>query len=258
MRSHACFTLGLLAACIGLCSVLQERLAFVGLASARGKPVQVSRQVQYGPPLVGEQRRMGDGNGVKPYGPVSAYSYALMDAAKKKQQAVPVTKDVMKIRKKFGDPEFRTEYYVENNRPFTTDLQRAEIMKRMLKPLESDVTEKFITFLAKKRRLKGLPQIVEFYVNSLYREESIEPIVVTSAVKLSDEEKNIIKEKMKAKTGASEIKIIAKEDPALLGGFKVQWSFMDPDNLITPTKTEDLTLKNMMKRAALSQGIVVD
>jgi len=237
---------------------LQERLAFIGVAGARGKAVQVSRQVQYGPVLIGDQRRMGDASGLKPYGPVSAYSYALMDAAKKKAQAVPVTKDVMKIRKKFADPEFKTAYYVENNRPFTSDLKRAEIMKDMLKPLESEVTEKFITFLAKKRRLKGLPQIVQFYVNSLYREESIEPIVVTSAVKLSDEEKNTIKEKMKAKTGASEIKIIAKEDPALLGGFKVQWSFMDPDNLITPTKTEDLTLKHMLKKAALGKGIVVD
>jgi len=233
-------------------------LAFVGVAGGHSKPVQVSRQVQYGPVKIGDLRRLGDASGLKPYGPVSAYSYALMDAAKKKQQAVPVTKDVMKIRKKFGDPEFRTAYYVENNRPFTTDLKRAEIMTNLLKPLESEVTEKFITFLAKKKRLKGLPQIVEFYVNSLYREESIEPIVVTSAVKLSDEEKETIKEKMKAKTGASEIKIIAKEDPALLGGFKVQWSFMDPDNLITPTKTEDLTLKNMLKKAALGRGIVVD
>jgi F-type H+-transporting ATPase subunit delta len=250
--------LGLLAACIGLCIVLQARLAFVGVAGVRGKPGQVSRQVQYGPVLVGEQRRMGDASGLKPYGPVSAYSYALMDAANKKEQAVPVTKDVMKIRKKFADPEFKTTYYVENNRPFTTDLRRAEIMTELLKPLESAVTEKFITFLAKKRRLKGLPQIVEFYVNSLYREESIEPIVVTSAVELSAEEKDTIKQKMKEKTGASEIKVIAKVDPALLGGFKVQWSFMDPDNLITPTKTEDLSLKNMLKKAALSKGIVVD
>jgi len=201
---------------------------------------------------------MGDASGLKPYGPVSAYSYALMDAAKKKQEAVPVTKDVMKIRKKFADPEFKTAYYVENNRPFTSELKRAEIMNDLLKPLESEVTEKFITFLAKKRRLKGLPQIVEFYVNSLYREESIEPVVVTSAEELSPEQLDTIKERMKEKTGASEIKIIAKTDPALLGGFIVQWSFMDPDNLDTPTKSEDVTLKNMVKRAALSRGIVVD
>merc|ERR1712129_180485 len=116
--------------------------------------------------------------------------------------------DVMKIRKKFADPEFKTAYYVENNRPFTSDLKRAEIMKDMLKPLESEVTEKFITFLAKKRRLKGLPQIVQFYVNSLYREESIEPIVVTSAVKLSDEEKNTIKQKMKEKKKKKKKKVL--------------------------------------------------
>jgi len=180
-----------------------------------------------------------------------------MDAAKKKQEAVPVTKDVMKIRKKFEDPEFTNAYYLENNRPMVTELKKAQKMTELLKPLESEVTEKFILYLAKKRRLKGLPQIVEFYVNSLYREESIEPVVVTSAEPLSTEQVDTIKAKMKEKTGASEIKIITKTDPALLGGFKVQWSFMDPDNLATPTKTEDLTLKNIMKKAALGKGIVV-
>jgi len=242
---------GLLAACIAL--VFQAGPTFVGVAGVQSKRGQVSCEV-----AVGDLRRMGDASGLKPYGPVSAYSYALMDAAKKKQEAVPVTKDVMKIRKKFGDPEFKTAYYVENNRPFTSELKRAEIMKDLLKPLESEVTGKFITFLAKKRRLKGLPQIVEFYVNSLYREESIEPVVVTSAEELSAEQLDTIKEKMKEKTGASEIKIIAKTDPALLGGFIVQWSFMDPDNLETPTKSEDVTLKNMVKRAALTRGIVMD
>jgi len=224
----------------------------VGVADGHSKRVQVSRAV-----AIGDLRRLGDKSGLKPYGPVSAYSYALMDAAKKKHEAVPVTKDVMKIRKKFEDPEFRTAYYVANNRPFTSELKRAEIMNDLLKPLESEVTEKFLTFLAKKLRLKGLPQIVGFYVNSLYREESIEPVVVTSANELSAEQLDSIKEKMKEKTGASEIKVVAKVDPGLLGGFKVQWSFMDPDNLETPTKTEDVTLKSVMKKAALSKGIVV-
>jgi len=252
-RYRACFTLGLVAACVGLCITLQARLAFVGVAGANSKRIQVSRDV-----AVGDLRRMGDASGLKPYGPVSAYSYALMDAAKKTQQAVPVTKDVMKIRKKFTDAEFKTAYYVENNRPFTSELKRAEIMNELLAPLESEVTSKFITFLAKKRRLKGLPQIVEFYVNSLYREESIEPVVVTSAEELSEEQVDTIKEKMKERTGASEIKMVTKVEPALLGGFVIQWSFLDPDNLKTPTKSEDLTLKNMMKKAALGKGIVVN
>jgi len=241
-----------LAAWVGVCIVLPARPAFVGITGARSKPAEVARGV-----AVGDLRQLGDGSGLKPYGPVSAYSYALMEAAKKKHEAVPVTKDVMKIRKKFADDDFKTAYFVENNRPMISELRKAEIMIDMLKPLDSEVTEKFITFLAKKRRLKGLPLIVDFYVNSLYREESIEPVVVTSAEELSAEQIETIKERMKARTGASEIKVVTKTDPALLGGFVVQWSFMDPDNLQTPTKVEDVSLKNLMTKAALQKGIVV-
>jgi len=254
-RGRACFALALLVACIGLSIVLQAKPGFVGASGTRSERIQVARGAVIFSPG-GDQRQKGDGSGQLPHGPISAYSFTLMDAAKKKQQAVPVTKDIMKIRKKFGDGEFRNTYYIENNRPGTTELRKAEILNELLEP-ESEVTKKFITFLAKKRRLKGLPAICDFFVGALYREESIEAVLVTSAEELSPEQIQTIKDKMKEKTGASEIKIVSKLDPSLLSGFKITWSFMDPDNLENPTKTEDVSLKYMLQQAALQKGIVV-
>merc|ERR1712039_317044 len=142
------------------------------------------------------------------------------------------------------------------NNPTVSLTSKADQMVELMQPLESSVMPKFVTFLAKKRRLQALQPVVEEYMSSLYETQNIIPVRVKSAQPLTEEQKEAIKEKMKAKTGASDIKLVCQVNPALIAGLTVEYGFVDPEQLGTPTSGEDITLKTYLEKAALNQGVV--
>merc|ERR1711933_618523 len=145
--------------------------------------------------------------------------------------------------------------YIVNN-PTIPLTARAASMVELLQPLESSVVPKFVTFLAKKKRLQALQPVVEEYMTSLYETQNIVPVRVRSAQALTEEQKEAIKEKMKAKTGASDIKLVCQIDSSLIAGLSVEYGFTDPEQLSTPTEGADLSLKSYLESAALNQGVV--
>lgn len=197
-----------------------------------------------------------DASGLAPGGPLVVYTDALIEAAAKKGESVPVTKDIMKIKQLFGDEEFLEKLTFVVNDLGTTEVAKAAGMIELLQPLESTVVPKFITFLAKKTRLLALKPICQEYVSALYNAQSIAPVIVRSAQRLSESQIETIKDKMKAKTGASDVKLITEVDAGLLGGFIIEYGFTDPENLDTPTEGVDLSLKSFLEKAALDQGVV--
>ena len=44
-------------------------------------------------------------------------------------------------------------------------------------------------------------------------------------------------------------------DPTLLGGLKVEWGYLDPVNMFSPSMAEDLTLQNVLRKKAMNQGV---
>lgn len=199
-----------------------------------------------------------DDCGLHPSGPVTAYMQALSDAAEKKDEAVSVTKDVMMIREKYDDEDFLQELQYVNNEPSTTDLEKAQETVKLLAPFESTVMEKFVIFLAKKKRTMALKPICKEYIASLYFTQSILPVIVRSAARLSDKQAEAIKEKMKEKTGCSAIKLVNEVDGSMLAGFVVEWGFTDPENLVAPTQGIDLSLKSFLVEKAIDSGVMVD
>mmetsp|Transcript_56696 Transcript_56696/g.156940 ORF Transcript_56696/g.156940 Transcript_56696/m.156940 type:complete len:304 (+) Transcript_56696:91-1002(+) len=199
-----------------------------------------------------------DASGLSASGPITVYTRALMDAAAKQKESVPVTKDVMKIKALFGDEDFLDELTLVVNETGQTELDKARGMLKLMQPLESKVMEKFVIFLAKKRRLLALKPICHEFVCSLYDAQSIAPVVVRSAQRLTSEQIKNITDKMKAKTGASDIKLVTEVDASLLGGFIIEWGFTDPENLNTPTEGIDLSLKNYLKKSAINQGVITE
>jgi len=199
-----------------------------------------------------------DASGLMPGGPVIAYTQALTDAAEKKDEAVPVTKDVMKIRDKFEDEEFLDELQLLVNEPGLSLLDKARGTTKLLAPFESTVMEKFIVFLAKKKRLMALKPICREYVASLYFTQSIAPVVVRSAQRLTEEQAEAVKEKMKEKAGCSAVKLVNEVDGSLLAGFVIEWGFTDPENLVAPTEGIDLSLKRFLEKRAIDTGVLVE
>jgi len=207
-------------------------------------------------PRVGRTLMRADASGLAPGGPLVVYTEALIEAATKKGETVPVTKDMMKVKAMLKDEAFLDELSLVVNALGTTEVAKAQGMVKML-GLQSTVVPKFIVFLAKKKRLVALKPLAEEYVNTLYSTQSIAPVRVTSAQRLTAEQAETIKQKMKVKTGAADIKLVQEVDAGLMGGFKVEYGFTDPEGLGTPTEGVDLSLKSFLEKSALSQGVVV-
>merc|ERR1719291_1451123 len=128
------------------------------------------------------------------------------------------------------DDEMKFELTDKLNVARITMLEEAKVLVNGMGPWESTVFPKYITFLAKKKRLKSLRAICEEYVQHLYCQESIEPVTVFSAAPLTDEQVDKIKTKMAEKLQVRDIKLIQKVDMKLLSGFKIEWGYTDPEN----------------------------
>jgi len=197
--------------------------------------------------------------------PLKVYMLALVDAAAKKGESVPVTKDIMKVRKFYklilDDQLEITQKYLDliNGQASVemTDVGRAEEISKMM-GMESTVLPGFFRFLAKKRRFNGLSMIADYYMEELYKEQNIVPARVTSAQALTEEQKQSIKAKMKKLTGADDIKLVSSVNADLLGGFKIEYNFLDADNMRGPQEALDYSLKTVLQKAAVGQGVLLD
>lgn len=201
-------------------------------------------------------QRNADGSMLQPFGPVVTYAKALMDAAREKGEDVPVTEDVLMIKDKFKEEEWLDKLVTVQNDPYLTEVQKANKIVDLLKPLKSTVMPKFIVFLAKKNRLNGIKVIMFEYVQSMYYLQSITPVRVTSAQRLTEDQLAKIKEKMKSKCGTKDVKLVAEVDPNLIGGLTLEWGYTDPVQLYAPTHGVDLSLKNILNKRALQKGVV--
>lgn len=188
--------------------------------------------------------------------PTTVYMRVLQEAATKQGEAVQVSKDCMKVKNMFKSQEYIDGLELLINDPFIDVLGQADVIIGNMGGLESTVMPKFIKFLAKKRRMMAIKAITEEYVKDLYESNGVVPVTVTSAAPLSEEQTDALKEKMKLKTGAQDIKLITIEDRELLGGFKIEWAYEDPQNRKVPQQGMDFSLKGMLLEAALAKGVI--
>eukprot|EP00929_Paragymnodinium_shiwhaense_P114795 TRINITY_DN832_c0_g3_i1.p1 TRINITY_DN832_c0_g3~~TRINITY_DN832_c0_g3_i1.p1 ORF type:complete len:295 (+),score=87.17 TRINITY_DN832_c0_g3_i1:70-954(+) len=188
---------------------------------------------------------------------IVCFSDALADAAIKKEEAAAVTQDVMMVKELLDQEKFRDDLRLFINQPFLPETEKAQGLSKLFGKMESTVFPKYVMFLAKKKRLPMLREVLEFYMKQQYKTQSIEPVRVKCAQRITDEQQEKIKEKMKAKCGASDIKLIIEISTELVAGFVIEWGFTDPDTLTCPTEGLDLSLRNVVKRAAVREGVPV-
>jgi len=217
------------------------------LAASRGSAAQAGTATQ----------RCVDKSGLTGTGPIIMLSNVLTDTATKMNEAVPVAQDVIMVKKKYEDEQVLEELMFILNDHETSELSKGHQLVELLGPFQSTVVPKLIIFLAKKKRSKSLRKVCKEYVQSLYFAQSIAPVKVTAAEKLSQDQKDQITVRMKGKIGVQDIKLIEEIDGGLLAGFKVEWDFLDPEKLYCPSSSIDMSMKSHMNKMALTQGIVV-
>ena len=76
--------------------------------------------------------------------------------------------------------------------------------------------------LVDRGRISLLDTLAQRFLELSYKTEKIEIAKITSSIQLSADQQKNIAEKLKTITGAKQIKLALKVDPALIGGFTVE------------------------------------
>lgn len=95
--------------------------------------------------------------------------------------------------------------------------KKIDILKQIFEPHVHDLTLRFVQMVAENRRESFLSDICRDYLQIMREEMNILPVVVTSAVSLSGEILETIREDLGLKTGKT-IELTQRVKPEIIGG----------------------------------------
>jgi F-type H+-transporting ATPase subunit delta len=147
------------------------------------------------------------------------YAEALLDLAKSNGSLKETTND-MNIVSQFLANSSDLKKFLGN--PLITKDAKKNVVKDILGEQIDGRTLKFLLLLVERGRIEILEQIAQKFLELSFKQESIEIAKITSSIQLSAEQQKEIAEKLKVITGAKQIKLALKVDPALIGGFTIE------------------------------------
>ena len=147
------------------------------------------------------------------------YAEALLDLAISNDALKETTNDI-NIVSQFLANSSDLKTFLGN--PLITRSAKKTVVKDILGEQIGGSTLKFLLLLVDRGRIEVLDSIAKKYLELSYKQESIEIAKITSSIQLSAQQQKEIAEKLKAITGAKQIKLALKVDPQLIGGFTIE------------------------------------
>jgi len=147
------------------------------------------------------------------------YAEALLDLAKSNDSLKETTND-MNIVSQFLANSSDLKKFLGN--PLITKDAKKNVVKDILGEQIDGSTLKFLLLLVERGRIEILESIAQKFLELSFKQESIEIAKITSSIQLSAQQQKEIAEKLKVITGAKQIKLALKVDPALIGGFTIE------------------------------------
>jgi F-type H+-transporting ATPase subunit delta len=147
------------------------------------------------------------------------YAEALLDLAKSNDSLKETTND-MNIVSQFLANSSDLKKFLGN--PLITKDAKKNVVKDILGEQIGDSTLKFLLLLVERGRIEVLESIAQKFLELSFKQDSIEIAKITSSIQLSAQQQKEIAEKLKVITGAKQIKLALKVDPALIGGFTIE------------------------------------
>lgn len=147
------------------------------------------------------------------------YAEALLDLAKSNDSLKETTND-MNIVSQFLANSSDLKKFLGN--PLITKDAKKNVVKDILGEQIGDSTLKFLLLLVERGRIEVLESIAQKFLELSFKQDSIEIAKIISSIQLSAQQQKEIAEKLKVITGAKQIKLALKVDPALIGGFTIE------------------------------------
>jgi len=147
------------------------------------------------------------------------YALALLELADEDKSLDAVADDLRAVRRMVGESEDLRRVL---RSPMFTREQQAKALSAILDKAGSGETiRRFVQVLARNRRLFVLPQIIDAYLAELARRRGEVTAQVTSAVELTEAQRQALIDSLEATVGGK-VQVDAKVDGGLIGGLIVR------------------------------------
>lgn len=163
----------------------------------------------------------------------TVYAEALFMLAKEEHKEKQVFQEFNQF---CGIVERQPEFISLMSLPTLSTEERLVILRQVIGN-DAGITENFLCLLVEKQRFNRLAEIRSAFNKLFYEAFKIAEVFVTSAVALTDAQKDALKERLQAKLGKN-ILLRERVDSSLIGGMVVQYGDTRMDNsLRTRIKT---------------------
>lgn len=151
----------------------------------------------------------------------SRYAKSLIDLAVEQNNLEKIHEDVEHLRQ-----------MVRNSKDFTNFLRspviqysrKKKALEALLKDKFEDLTFRFVDLLAAKKREAFLPEIADEFAIQYRALNKISQATIITAGEITPELEAKIKDKLqKATLGYSNVEVVTKTDPSLIGGFVIEF-----------------------------------
>lgn len=125
--------------------------------------------------------------------------------------------------------------------PLVATAKRKEIVRQIIGDQVHPLMMNFLMLLVDKKRIRFLEAIASEYLNRLRELNQTVLAEVSSAVELSDEQKESVREKVKSLSGVQQVELATKVDRDLIGGVIIK----------VGSQVFDASLRGQLRRISL-------
>lgn len=166
-----------------------------------------------------------------------AYGEALFEIAMEEDRGARFLEEVEEIRRILADnPDFDRLML----HPGVAKPEKLEVIKTVFQGRVSDEMAGFLELVVQKERYGDLQAIFQYFIDKMKEEKRIGIAYVTSAVELSDGQKEQVCAKLLATTSYLTMEMHYAVDPGLIGGMVIRVKDRVVDSSIR-TRLNDLT-----------------
>lgn len=108
------------------------------------------------------------------------------------------------------------------NHPKIVKEEKISVMEKIFKGQVSDAMVGFLVLIVQKDRYNEIPAILNYYLENVREDKKMGVAFITSAVELSDAQKEHTKQKLLATTDYVDFKMNYLVDPAIIGGMVIR------------------------------------
>jgi len=168
---------------------------------------------------------------------VEPYAAALMSVARSHDIADQMGEDVRALLNLMQSEQLRN--FLAN--PFVQAEDKKAVLKQIVGEGTNPYLRNFLMLLVDRRRILLLEPICQQYLALLRQLNQTVLAEVTSAVELTEEQQQAVREKVKAMTNAREVELETKLDPDLIGGVIIK----------VGSQVVDASLRGQLRRLSL-------